>query len=90
MTLIKCNVARAARVNNCSPENKMAASNLQFFLASFSKTTECKREEKYTASNRKGCGNPLGKILNSKLFTLYCFHRKIQLLYEFFFYFVPM
>ena len=50
---------------------------------SFFKTTESKRDEKYTAGIIKCCGNPLGKILNLKLLTLYCFYH-IQLLYEYF------
>ncbi len=59
------------QVNNCCPpENKMAALNLQvykMFSQVYLKTTESKRDEKYTASNRKCCGNPLGKFLNFKI-----------------------
>ena len=53
-----------------APENKMATLNLQVYKM-FSqvclRTTESKRNEKYTASNRKCCGNPLGKFLNFKI-----------------------
>ena len=36
------------------------------------KTTASKRDEKYTAGNRKCCGNPLGKFLNfyNRLFCI--------------------
>ncbi len=48
----------------------MAALNLQVYIMFsqvYLKTTESKRDEKYTASNRKCCGNPLGKFLNFKI-----------------------
>ena len=44
----------------------MAALNLQVYKCFFQvylKTTESKRDEKYTAGNSKCCGNPLGKFL---------------------------
>ncbi len=37
------------------------------FSQVYLKTTESKRDEKYTAGNRKCCGNPLGKFLNFKI-----------------------
>ncbi len=52
VALDKCNVSQ---VNNCCPpENKMAALNLQVYKCFFQvylKTTESKRDEKYTADN---------------------------------------
>ena len=58
------------QVNNCCPpENKMAALNLQvyMFFQVYLKTTESKRDEKYTTGNSKCCGNPSGKFLNFKI-----------------------
>ncbi len=48
----------------------MAALILQVYKCFFQvclKTTESKRDEKYTAGNRKCCENPLGKFLNFKI-----------------------
>ncbi len=48
----------------------MAALNLRVYKCFFQvylKTTESRTDEKYTAGNRKCCGNPLGKFLNFKI-----------------------
>jgi hypothetical protein len=78
------------RVNNCDPISMLWPSRKQnggFELASlemFSRavylknTTGCKRDEKYTEGNKNCYGNPLGKFLNLKSLTLYCFNHKIQ------------
>ncbi len=58
------------QVNNCCPpENKMAALNLRVYkcFSSLFKDYTDLRDEKYTAGNRKCCGNPLGKFLNFKI-----------------------
>ncbi len=73
----------------------MAALNLQvykMFSQVYLKTTESKRDEKYTASNRKCCGNPLGKFLNFKIayFVLFLSQNTIVVLIFFYFDFVAI
>ena len=61
------------QVNNCCPPGSrkqnggFGLASLQMFSQVYLKTTESKRDEKYTAGNRKCCGNPLGKFLNFKI-----------------------
>ena len=73
----------------------MAALNLQvykMFSQVYLKTTESKGDEKYTASNRKCCGNPLGKFLNFKIayFVLFLSQNTIVVLIFFYFDFVAI
>ena len=54
--------------------------SLQMFFQVYLKTTESKRGEKYTAGNRKCCGNHLGKFLCFKIvyFVLFLSHNNIH------------
>ena len=58
------------------------------FFQVYLNTIESKRDEKYTAGNRKCCGNPLGKFLNFKIVFCVAFITKYNCcMYIYFFLF---